>query len=201
MNKQTFFSSALALGAMLALTGCAGEPSSTPAPSASASEAHSGHSMEQSASANDADMAFAAGMKMHHEQAIDMSEILLDKSGVPAEVVALAERIKAAQSPEIERMDRWLSEWNMPEGMDHGAMDHGDGMVPEDEIKALEDATGSEAARLFLEQMIMHHEGAVVMSETEINEGSYPAAIDLSKQIVDSQTEEINEMKQLLETL
>lgn len=201
MNKQTFFSSALALGALLALAGCAGEPSSAPAPSPTASESHSGQSMEQSASANDADMAFAAGMKIHHEQAIDMSGILLGKSGIPADVAALAERIKAAQSPEIERMDRWLSEWNMPGGMDHGSMDHGDGMVPEDEIKALQDATGSEAARLYLEQMIVHHEGAVEMSETEISEGSYPAAIDLAQQIVDSQTKEINEMKQLLETL
>ncbi|MCS3492164.1 uncharacterized protein (DUF305 family) [Arthrobacter sp. JUb119] len=201
MNKQTLISSALVLGATLALAGCAGEPSSTEAPSASASGSHSGHSMDQSASANDADMAFAAGMKVHHEQAIEMSGILLGKSGIPAEVASLAERIQAAQAPEIERMDRWLSEWNMPGGMDHGGMDHGDGMVPEEGIKALEDATGSDAARLFLEQMIMHHEGAVEMSKTEISEGSYPAAIDLAQQIVDSQTREITEMKQLLETL
>ncbi|MFJ2353173.1 DUF305 domain-containing protein [Glutamicibacter sp. NPDC087673] len=201
MNKQTLISSALVLGATLALAGCAGEPSSTEAPSASASGSHSGHSMDQSASANDADMAFAAGMKVHHEQAIEMSGILLGKSGIPAEVASLAERIQAAQGPEIERMDRWLSEWNMPGGMDHGGMDHGDGMVPEEGIKALEDATGSDAARLFLEQMIMHHEGAVEMSKTEISEGSYPAALDLAQQIVDSQTREINEMKQLLETL
>ncbi|MFC9935982.1 MULTISPECIES: DUF305 domain-containing protein [Micrococcaceae] len=201
MNKQTLISSALVLGATLALAGCAGEPASTEAPSASASGSHSGHSMDQSASANDADMAFAAGMKVHHEQAIEMSRILLGKSGIPAEVASLAERIQAAQAPEIERMDRWLSEWNMPGGMDHGSMDHGDGMVPEEGIKALEDATGSDAARLFLEQMIMHHEGAVEMSKTEISEGSYPAAIDLAQQIVDSQTREITEMKQLLETL
>ncbi|MGH3654736.1 DUF305 domain-containing protein [Glutamicibacter sp.] len=201
MNKQTLISSALVLGATLALAGCAGEPSSTEVPSASASGSHSGHSMDQSASANDADMAFASGMKVHHEQAVEMSGILLGKSGIPADVIALAERIKAAQGPEIERMDRWLSEWNMPEGMDHEAMGHGDGMVPEDEVKALQGATGSEAARLFLEQMIMHHEGAVAMSETEIKEGSYPAAIDLAQQIIDSQTREINEMKQLLETL
>ncbi|PRB77886.1 DUF305 domain-containing protein [Arthrobacter sp. MYb214] len=201
MNKQTLISSALVLGATLALAGCAGEPASTEAPSASASGSHSGHSMDQSASANDADMAFAAGMKVHHEQAIEMSGILLGKSGIPAEVASLAERIQAAQGPEIERMDRWLSEWNMSGGMDHGSMDHGDGMVPEEGIKALEDATGSDAARLFLEQMIMHHEGAVEMSKTEISEGSYPAALDLAQQIVDSQTREINEMKQLLETL
>ena len=199
--KKTLLSSALILGATLALSGCAGEPQEAPAPSTSASASHSQHSMSQSASVNDADMAFAAGMKMHHEQAIDMSNIVLDKDGIPQDVVSLAEQIKAAQSPEIERMDRWLSEWNMAEEQDHSAMGHGDGMMSEDQITELKQATGEDAARLFLEQMITHHEGAVEMAETEINEGSYPAAIDLSRDIVKSQNDEIQEMKQLLAAL
>ncbi|MGO2550579.1 MULTISPECIES: DUF305 domain-containing protein [Actinomycetes] len=201
MKKQTLFSSALALVGMLALSGCAGDPQDAPAPSASASEPHSQHSMSQSASVNDADMAFASGMKIHHEQAIEMSNIVLDKDGIPQDVVSLAEQIKAAQSPEIERMDRWLSKWNMPEDMDHDAMGHEDGMVAEDKINQLKQAKGEDAARLFLEQMIGHHEGAVTMAQTEIGEGSYPAAIDLSKEIVESQNKEIDDMKRLLAAL
>lgn len=197
MNKQILICSALVLGATLALAGCAGESSSTPAPSASASDSHAGHSMDQSASANDADMAFASGMKVHHEQAIEMSEIILGKKDIPQEVTALAERIKAAQAPEIERMDGWLDEWDMPEGMDHGSMEH-DGMVPEDGIKALQEASGKEAAQLFLEQMIMHHEGAVDMAESELEDGQDAEAKELAGQIIDSQTTEIDEMKQLL---
>lgn len=202
MNKQILICSALVLGATLALAGCSGESSSTPAPSASASDSHAGHSMDQSASANDADMAFASGMKVHHEQAIEMSEMILGKKDIPQEVTALAERIKAAQAPEIERMDGWLDEWDMPEGMDHGSMDHGsmehDGMVPEDGIKALQEASGKEAAQLFLEQMIMHHEGAVDMAESELEDGQDAEAKELAGQIIDSQTTEIDEMKQLL---
>ncbi|WP_286161078.1 DUF305 domain-containing protein [Arthrobacter sp. MYb213] len=186
---------------MLILSGCVGEPQEAPAQSPSASASHSGHSMSQSVSANEADMAFALGMKMHHEQAIEMSDILLEKESIPEDIAALATRIKAAQSPEIEHMDRWLAEWDMSEAMDHPSMEHGDGMVPEDEIKALKEASGNQAAKLFLEQMITHHEGAVDMAETEINEGSYPAAIELSKGIVKSQNEEIQEMKQLLAAL
>lgn len=197
--KKTLSFSALILGAALALTGCSGDPQQTEKPSAST--AHSQHSMSQSVSVNDADMAFALGMKMHHEQAIEMSDILLEKESIPEDIAALATRIKAAQSPEIEHMDRWLAEGDMSESMDHPGMEHGDGMVPEDEIKALKEASGNQAAKLFLEQMITHHEGAVDMAETEINEGRYPAAIDLSKDIVKSQNEEIQEMKQLLATL
>ncbi|RWZ83262.1 DUF305 domain-containing protein [Glutamicibacter sp. HZAU] len=192
MNKQILICSALVLGATLALAGCAGESSSTPAPSASVSDSHAGHSMDQSASANDADMAFASGMKVHHEQAIEMSEMILGKKDIPQEVTALAERIKAAQAPEIERMDGWLDEWDMPEGMDH------DGMVPEDGIKALQEASGKEAAQLFLEQMIMHHEGAVDMAESELEDGQDAEAKELAGQIIQSQTAEVDEMKQLL---
>ena len=199
--KKTLLSSALILGATLALSGCAGEPQEAPAPSTSASASHSQHSMSQSASVNDADMAFAAGMKMHHEQAIDMSNIVLDKDGIPQDVVSLAEKIKAAQSPEIERMDRWMSEWNMAEDMDHDALGHKDGMVAEDKINQLKQATGEDAAQLFLEQMIIHHEGAVTMAQTETSEGSSPPAIDLAQDIVKSQNDEIQEMKQLLAAL
>lgn len=201
MKTQTLFFSALTLSAMLILSGCAGDPQEAPAQSPAASASHSDHSMSQSVSANDADMAFVSGTKMHHEQAIEMSDILLEKESIPEDIAALATRIKVAQSPEIERMDRWLADWGMSDLMDHPSMEHGDGMVPKDEIKALKEASGKEAAKLFLEQMITHHEGAVDMAETEINEGSYPAAIDLSKDIVKSQNEEIQEMKQLLAAL
>ena len=201
MKRQTLFSSALALSSILLLASCAADLQEAPAQSPSASTSHSGHSMSQSVAANDADMAFASGMKMHHEQAIEMSDILLEKESIPEDIAALAARIKVAQSPEIERMDRWLADWGMSDLMDHPSMEHGDGMVPKDEIKALKEASGKEAAKLFLEQMITHHEGAVDMAETEINEGSYPAAIDLAQDIVKSQNDEIHEMKQLLAAL
>ena len=73
---------------------------------------------------NDADVMFAQMMIPHHQQAVEMSDLILDKSGIDPEVKALAEQIKGAQQPEIDTMNGWLKAWDatMP---DHGGMDHG----------------------------------------------------------------------------
>jgi uncharacterized protein (DUF305 family) len=68
-------------------------------------------------------------------------------------------------------------------------------------MTALKGALGVDASKLFLTQMIAHHEGAITMAQTEIKDGQYPAAIELSKSIVTSQQQEIDTMKRLLATL
>jgi uncharacterized protein (DUF305 family) len=75
------------------------------------------------------------------------------------------------------------------------------GMVDEDGITRLKAAEGTDAARLFLEQMIGHHEGAIDMAQQEIGAGKYPATVQLARDIVKAQEAEITEMKQLLTTL
>lgn len=76
---------------------------------------------------------------------------------------------------EIETMTSWLAEWGipyddaMPEGM--GGMYHGDGMMSEADMTALGSATGADATRLFLEGMIVHHQGAVQMARSVIDNG------------------------------
>ena len=60
-------------------------------------------------------------------------------------------------------------------------MDHGDGMMTEDDLAALESADGTAASRLFLEQMIVHQqEGAVEMAQTQVDDGSDPDAVELA---------------------
>ncbi|WP_130176192.1 DUF305 domain-containing protein [Cryobacterium sp. SO1] len=185
----------LALGAALAvsltLTGCAaGAADTSRAGSATASPATS--------TANDADILFAQMMIPHHEQAVQMSENLLAKTGSTAEVRALATAITAAQQPEIDRFRSWLDAWGADEGM--GGMDHGtDGMMSDDDMSMLDDASGADADRLFLEQMIVHHQGAIAMAQTEVTEGRHPDAVALAEQIASSQTAEITMMQDLLE--
>ncbi|HEY1104545.1 MAG TPA: DUF305 domain-containing protein, partial [Agromyces sp.] len=141
----------------------------------------------------------------HHEQAVEMSDDLLAKDGVDPAVRELATQVMAAQQPEIDQLNEWLDAWgaggdSMP-GMDHGSgsgMDHGDGMMSEDDLAALADATGAEASRLFLEQMIVHHEGAVEMAESELADGEHSGATEMARTIVDTQTAEIATMRQLL---
>lgn len=162
----------------------------------------SGSSSESSnADFNDADAAFAAMMIPHHEQAVEMSEMLLAKDDVPADVTDLAQRIMDAQAPEIDTMSTWLDEWGV-DAFEHEGMDHGDdGMMSDDEMAELDDATGADASRIYLEQMIEHHEGAITMAEDEVADGQNPDAVDLAQTIVDTQQAEIEEMQQLLTTL
>ncbi len=63
---------------------------------------------------NPADVTFAQHMIPHHQQAIQMSDMVLGKQGIDPRVVTLAQQIKAAQGPEIEQMQTWLSQWGAP---------------------------------------------------------------------------------------
>lgn len=138
---------------------------------------------------------FTAMMIPHHEQAIEMADLVLAKDDIDPEVAALAERIKAAQAPEIEQMTQWLDDWGvteMPSSMGHG------GMMGDGDMEALEQASGPEAQRLFLEGMIVHHEGAIDMAEDELAGGENPDARQLASSIIESQSAEIAEMRELL---
>ncbi|MDO8381453.1 MAG: DUF305 domain-containing protein [Microbacterium sp.] len=150
---------------------------------------------------NDADATFAMEMIMHHQQAIEMSDVLLAKNDVAPEVISLAERIKAAQQPEIDTMNDWLASWGRETMGSMGSMDSMGGMMSEEDMTALEDASGPEASSLFLEQMIVHHEGAIEMAQAQVTDGQNPDAVKLAQKIIDDQTAEIAEMEQLLTQL
>jgi uncharacterized protein (DUF305 family) len=147
---------------------------------------------------NAADSMFAMMMIPHHEQAIEMSDLILATSGVDQRVLDLAQQIKAAQAPEIELMQSWLDDWGMPSSGGMDGMDHGDGMMSEDDMTALEAAEGAEAARLYLEQMIEHHQGAIEMAQDELDDGANPDVVALAQRIITSQTAEIATMQELL---
>ncbi|WP_137843228.1 DUF305 domain-containing protein [Microbacterium sp. 2FI] len=148
---------------------------------------------------NAADAMFAMMMIPHHEQAIEMSDLILAEQGVDQRVLDLAQQIKEAQGPEIELMKSWLDDWGMPSSGGMGGMDHGDGMMSDDDIAALDAAEGTAAERLFLEQMIEHHVGAIEMAEDELDDGADPDVLALAQQIIASQTAEIATMQELLE--
>lgn len=197
---STAAAAALLLAGGIALAGCAPTAlgGSMPGMDHSASDAPASES--SASDANAADAMFATMMIVHHEQAVEMSDLVLGEEGVDPRVIDLAERIKAAQSPEIEQLRGWLDDWGVS-AESGGQMDHGDGMMTADDLAALEDATGADASRLFLEQMIVHHEGAIDMAESQLADGQNPDAVALAQSIVDAQGAEIAEMKELLSTL
>lgn len=140
---------------------------------------------------------FAQMMLPHHQQAIEMSNILLAKgSSVDADVVALATTIKQEQGPEIPTLSGWLKDWNQKTSSSMGPSMTG--TMSEADLSTLNNATGSEAGKLFLTEMIQHHTGAIDMANAEVSQGKNPNAIALAMSIVKSQSAEISKMKVLL---
>ena len=191
--------------ASVALTAC-GEPNQDTEEPAEDPAAQDEQTETANGDFNDADVAYASGMIVHHEQAVEMSDILLQTDDADPEVAALAEDIRAAQQPEIEQMQSWLETWgHEPDGDgDHGDMlDDGghDGMMSEEDLADLESAEGDEASRLFLDQMIIHHEGAVSMAEDHLETGENPEALEFSENVISDQSAEIEEMEEMRDSL
>ena len=182
-----------ALATTLTLAGCSVEGADRGGGSSPSSSSSS-----ESASANNADITFATQMVVHHKQAVEMAQVVLDKSGIDPRVTEMAQNIKDAQGPEIDTMNGWLDSWGASGSMD--GMDMGGTMSGAD-MAALEAASGSEANKLFLEQMTAHHEGAIDMAKTEVQTGQNVDAIALAQKIIDDQTAEIASMKDILDTL
>ncbi|WP_299169082.1 DUF305 domain-containing protein [uncultured Arthrobacter sp.] len=213
MTKRYLSMSALAIAATITLAGCGASdtPGTTTAPETSTGSAAPETTQDTAAEHNDADVMFAQMMIPHHRQAVEMSEIMLAKDSISPEVRDLATQIRDAQAPEIETMTGWLETWGEPvepeggmEGHDMGNMGGAgemQGMMTEDQLAELEAAEGDEAARMFLESMTAHHNGAVEMAQEEIENGQYPDAIALAETIVETQQAEIEEMEALLAEL
>ncbi len=120
-----------------------------------------------------ADVHFMTGMIGHHAQALVMSR-LAPTHGASSTIQTLAARIINAQNDEIATMQRWLRDrgQSVPQihiegttmvvhGADHSM--HTPGMLTPDQMRRLDAARGAEFDRLFLTDMIQHHQGAVTM--------------------------------------
>lgn len=181
------------IAAALVLSACStGSTTGTP-PTASAPAA-------STAVFNDTDVSFAMPMVDHHKQAITMAETMLAKTGVDPRVTSLAQKIKAAQAPEITMMDSWVAAWGATKDNMSG-MDMSTGSMSDADMAALDSATGPAADKLFLQQMIQHHQGAIAMATVELKSGQNPDARDLATKISADQTAQIAEMQAILATL
>ncbi|GHB56440.1 lipoprotein [Streptomyces viridiviolaceus] len=169
-----------------------GGHNATASPSASASASQGQH--------NAADVAFAKGMIPHHRQAVEMAGLAPGRAQ-SAEVKKLAADIKKAQDPEIRTLSGWLTSWG-EEVPAEGAMDHSvhgmGGMMTDEEMTELENASGKAFDTAFMELMIKHHEGAVEMAKTEQADGAHGPATKLAGEIITSQSAEIERMNELL---
>ncbi|EHR61343.1 DUF305 domain-containing protein [Saccharomonospora cyanea] len=185
MKKYLIGASAAAL---LALTACgtgdtsAGDSNQNTPPTAAGEAQQSSH--------NDSDIAFAQQMIPHHEQAGEMADLALERSTNP-NVKSLAERTTGAQDPEIQQMTGLLKKWGVSAARDKSDMT---GMMSGEEMRQLEQATGSEFDVMWLQMMVQHHQDAIEMAKTELEEGSDADAKALAQRIIETQEAEIREM-------
>lgn len=184
--------------AALLLAGCS-SPSGGEAPAPSVAVTDSAGASSIAGEHNESDVMFAQMMIPHHQQAVEMSDLLLAKEDVPPEVHEFAQRVIDAQGPEITRMEQMLQTWGQPRDAAHAPQDHGsDGMMSPEDMALLEQAQGNEAGRLYLEQMTVHHEGAVAMAREQVDQGQNAQAVELASQVIAAQEAEIAEMRDLV---
>jgi len=152
---------------------------------------------------NDADVAFVQGMIPHHEQAVEMSDMMTGRT-VSNSTAALAEQIRAAQTTEVALMQGFLAEWGVeldPHAGHSGDHFMGKGMMSDEQLDELESAGGVDFERMWLTMMLEHHQGAVAMANTVLSGGSDPRVRTLAEGIVAAQQAEIAQIEALLASL
>ena len=165
-----------------------------------------------------ADVRFMSDMIPHHQQALDMSELAPERSQ-SHELLGLARRIDTTQRDEIEFMEQWLRDrgeavpdrdWlphvlpaaHAHHGHHHHHGEHGmEGMATPEQMAELEAAEGEAFDRLYLELMIEHHRGALVMVDDLLAQPASaqdPALYEFATDVKNDQAAEIDRMTVLL---
>ncbi|MGI5192463.1 DUF305 domain-containing protein [Streptomyces sp. CA-288835] len=197
--------------AVLTLAGCTGsddEPKSAsgkgpsviapgkPGEAAETLSAEEAEKRRPDDSPNSADHDYARMMIEHHTQALDMTE-LAPKRAESSKVKRLAERIAAAQGPEIDAMKAWQhAHGGAKKGQahDHEAMP---GMATEAQLKKLRAAKGKAFDELFIKLMITHHDGAITMATDVLAQGNNVQIGEMADDVIAQQTTEINKMRDM----
>jgi uncharacterized protein (DUF305 family) len=174
-------------------------------------------------STTSAEAGFARDMQVHHQQAVQLSVLVRDRSQ-NEEVRQLALDIATSQGQQAGQMYAWLASWGLPQappgermawmslptlegdgGHSHAADGMSGGPMPgyagEEDIARLTAASGTEADRIFLELMIAHHQGGVDMAEAILDRSTNPLVTPLARNVVRAQQSEIEYMQSLLATL
>ncbi len=217
MIRQLSPKSVAALLVSLALPACGGAPAASSAgqvsPAAAEQPDHSPVGFQGAGYPHTpADVAFMSGMIHHHAQAVLIAG-WAPSHGASRSIMALCERIVVGQQDEIALASRWLRSRKEPvpdtdpahamHGMDHSMMMM-PGMLTPDQLSRLESARGPDFDRLFLEYMIIHHQGAITMVDQLFGArgaGQDETVFRFASDVYADQTTEIRRMQGMLAAL
>ena len=152
-----------------------------------------------------AEAGFARDMIVHHGQAVQMAEIIRDKTESDS-VRLLASDISLTQQGQIGIMQGWLQVWGLPitgsepamAWMGHPTEGLMPGMAAPDEIDRLGTLPHDRADVLFLRLMIAHHEAAIPMAQAVLKRTDQPEVSRLAKDMIATQKAEIENMKAMV---
>jgi uncharacterized protein (DUF305 family) len=152
---------------------------------------HSKHSMMDMSVSSERE--FIEHMIPHHQEAVDTAKEVLARGATTPEIRSLVEGIVNAQEKEIADMKNWYQAWYGEAYTDKG--------VYTPMMRDLTNLSGAKLDKIFLEDMIMHHMGAIMMAKSVTPHIGHNEMTLLSKAIIDSQTTEIATMRTLLTTI
>jgi uncharacterized protein (DUF305 family) len=147
-----------------------------------------------------ADVRFARDMAAHHAQAVELAQIVRERSQ-DAELRQFALDIILTQQAQIGQMQGWLAVWGRPlSGLEAPMSGMGEmmGMATPEQVASLHTLPVEEAEVTFLQLMIRHHQGGVMMAEDTLKQTRQPPVIRLATAIVAGQQSEIDTMRQFL---
>ncbi|TDE22677.1 DUF305 domain-containing protein [Actinomadura sp. 6K520] len=150
-----------------------------------------------------AEVTFVQMMIPHHAQALEMSALAPDRAA-DEKVRSLASRIDTAQKVEIAAMKSWLKQHPnavlKAHGRNHGGQ-HADmpGMATPEQLKRLREARGEAFDKLYLDLMIIHHQGALTMVKDVLYKGNDVTVQQLARDVESTQLAEIGRMQDILE--
>ncbi len=160
----------------------------------------------QGPAADSVDVGFARDMSVHHEQAVQMSALIYDRTEDEA-IKSLAFDILTTQHGQIGIMNGWLDAWGMPwtsagpqmAWMGHPTTGLMPGMATAEQMNALRAAHGHEADVIFLQLMIPHHVSGVEMARHAADHAQYETVRLMAQSMVTAQDLEIAYMQELLQ--
>ncbi|SHJ59684.1 Uncharacterized conserved protein, DUF305 family [Nocardiopsis flavescens] len=161
-----------------------------------------------------ADAGFLRDMSVHHNQAVDMSMIILEKTEDP-ELRTVATDMARTQQAQVGRMQGWLLAWDLPvrapdrpmawmaghehsDGSGDGIPETMPGLATEEQLDELRGAEGVEAEIVFLELMTAHHLGGIVMAEAEADLGREAMVVGFAEGMIEAQGAEVDLMERML---
>jgi uncharacterized protein (DUF305 family) len=146
--------------------------------------------MDHSAMMVSSEREFVAGMIPHHQEAVDTANEVLARGGSTEEMRTLAEEIIEAQEAEIAMLKEWHLEWYGEEYFETGSY--------QPMMRDLSTLSGSDLDRRFLEDMIPHHMGAIMMAQSVRPHIEHKEVADMADAIMDTQSAEIQQMRRML---